>query len=59
MFAILAAIAFGVAFILHLAGGGKPPLDPAGLALLGALFLAVHLIAPWWPASWRARRPAP
>ena len=46
MLAILAAIAFAVAFVLHWAGGGHNPIDVTGLALLGLFLLALHLIIP-------------
>ena len=46
MLAILAAIAFAVAFILHWVGAGKNPIDPDGLMLLGLFLLALHLIVP-------------
>jgi hypothetical protein len=46
MFAILAAICFGLAFFFH---GGQLTIhsawfDPTGLLYLGLTFLAIHLI---------------
>ena len=49
MFGLIAAICFAVAFILHWAGGGHNPVDPAGLGYLGLFFLALHLLWPWTP----------
>ena len=46
MFAILAAICFALAFIIH--GGGisvhSAWFDPEGLLFLGLTFLAIHVI---------------
>jgi hypothetical protein len=45
IFAILAIIAFAIAFILHVAGSGKLVEDAW---LLGLVFVACHLAAgPW------------
>jgi hypothetical protein len=52
MFAILAAICYGVAFILHWGGGGKSPFDVLGLVILGSVLVAIHLATGiGWP--WR------
>jgi hypothetical protein len=46
MFAILAIIAFAVAFILHVAGVGKYVSDAE---ILGWLCIAAHLVWAVWP----------
>ncbi|WP_144119073.1 hypothetical protein [Catellatospora sichuanensis] len=44
MFAIIAAICFGLALLLDLLGEGVEPLFTVGtLTLLGLLFVALHL----------------
>ncbi|GAA1405465.1 hypothetical protein ACFQO7_35085 [Catellatospora aurea] len=44
MFAIIAAICFGLALLLDLLGEGVEPLFTVGtLSLLGFLFIALHL----------------
>ncbi|MEU7825200.1 hypothetical protein [Catellatospora sp. NPDC049111] len=44
MFAIIAAICFGLALLLDLLGEGVEPLFTVGtLSLLGFLFVALHL----------------
>lgn len=51
MFAILAAILYLIAFVLHWAGKGTNPFDVEGVFLLGMISLALHLYVhhPWWP----------
>lgn len=46
MLAVLAAVCFAVAFVLHWAGGGHNPIDVTGLTLLGLFLLALHLVVP-------------
>lgn len=44
MFAILAAISFGVAYVLDIARADPPiALTPGALTILGLLLLALHL----------------
>jgi hypothetical protein len=49
MFAILAAICFAVALVLHLAGAGSGHLDVSTFELAGLLFLALSAVVPGWP----------
>jgi hypothetical protein len=51
MFAILAVIAFAIAFILHVAGSGRFVVDAE---ILGWLCIAAHLA--WAVYPWRGRR---
>ena len=49
MLAVLAAICFAVAFVLHLAGAGSGHLDVLTFELAGLVFLALAAVAPGWP----------
>jgi predicted Co/Zn/Cd cation transporter (cation efflux family) len=56
MFAILAAVCFGVAWVIH---GGEiavhsPWIDQTGLMLLGLVFVALHLVRVHGPGNWRS-----
>lgn len=56
MLGILAAITFGIAYVLDLAKANPPAaLAPPALLLLGLFFLALHLIGVG--TSWTVRRP--
>lgn len=48
MYAVIAAVLFAVAYVIH--GGAvdvhTPWLNPTGLALLGLVFTAFHLLVP-------------
>jgi hypothetical protein len=50
MFAVIAAVLFLIAFVLHWAAKGTSPFDVTGFMLLGLISTAVHLAvaAPWW-----------
>ena len=48
MFAVIAAICFAVALVLHLAGAGSGHLDETTFMLAGMLFLALAAIYPGW-----------
>ncbi len=55
MLAIIAAVLFVIAFILHAAGvGDSPVFTPMSLMLLGLACLALHLAG--WGTNWRRRR---
>jgi hypothetical protein len=56
VFAVIAAVLYLIAFVLHWAGKGTNPFDPFGVAMLASISLAVHLFVhyPFWP-----RRPPP
>jgi heme/copper-type cytochrome/quinol oxidase subunit 4 len=51
VFAVIAAVLYLIAFVLHWAGKGTSPFDVEGVFLLGMIFLAVHLWVhyPFWP----------
>ena len=49
MFAVLAAICFAVALVLHLAGAGSGHIDETTFMLAGMLCLALAAITPGWP----------
>ena len=49
MFAVLAAICFAVALVLHLAGVGSGHIDETTFMLAGMLCLALAAITPGWP----------
>ena len=53
MFAVIAAVLYLVAFVLHWAGKGTSPFDPQGVFYLGDIALAVHLAL---ATPWRWRR---
>lgn len=56
MFAIIAAVLFGLALLLELIDESLgDPITPTTLALAGLLFLALHLV-PSWRGRWRGRR---
>jgi hypothetical protein len=56
MLGILAAVTFGVAYVLDLVKADPPAaLAPPALLLLGLFFLALHLIGVG--AGWTVRRP--
>lgn len=56
MFAVLAAIAFGVGYVLDLAKADPPAaIAPPALLLLGLFCLALHLCGVG--AGWTVRRP--
>ena len=56
MLAVLAAIAFGVGYVLNLVKANPPAaLAPGALLLLGLFFLALHLCGVG--AGWSVRRP--
>jgi hypothetical protein len=50
VFAIIAAILYAIAFVLHWAGKGTNPFDPFGVAMLASISLAAHLalVGPPW-----------
>ncbi len=49
MLAVIAAICFAVALILHLAGVASGHIDEQTFMLAGMLFLALAAIYPGWP----------
>ena len=53
MFAVIAAVLYAIAFVLHWAGKGTNPFDAAGVFYLGCVSLAVHLALTGPP--WRHR----
>jgi hypothetical protein len=55
VFAVAAGVCFLIAFVLHWAGKGAVPFDPAGVFLLGMIFVAVHLAITL--PHWYRRRP--
>lgn len=50
MFAVIAAVLGGIAFVLHWVGKGTVPFDSDGVYLLGFISLCVHLalVGPPW-----------
>jgi hypothetical protein len=52
MFAIIAAVLFGLALLLHLIGESFGPVSSTTLMLAGLLFVALHLM----PGRGRGRR---
>jgi hypothetical protein len=63
LFAIIAAVLFGLALLLELIDENLGEvLTPGVLTLAGLLFLALHFAAPapgWGRRSYRGRRPGP
>jgi hypothetical protein len=57
VFAVIAAILYLIAFVLHWVGKGSAPFDATGVFYLGCISLAVHLAWYWYPAGWRGPRP--
>ena len=57
MLALISAILYLIAFVLHWAGKGTSPFDATGVFYLGCIFLALHLAWGWYPAGWRGPRP--
>ena len=55
MFAVIAGVLFLIAFVLHWAGKGTSPFDPAGVFYLGMIAVAVHLAITL--PHWLHRRP--
>lgn len=57
MFAVVAAIVFGLALLFDLADIQSDPFDYATLVTLGLLFVALHLagLGGAAPTSWRGR----
>ena len=53
MFAVLAAICFAVALVLHWTGGASGHIDETTFMLAGMLFLALAVVAPGW--TWPRR----
>lgn len=50
MFAVLAALVWGVGYFIDAAGEQAPAwLSPGALILLGLALLALHLATGWWP----------
>lgn len=50
MFAILAAVAWGVGYVIDGSGARTPAwLSPGALILLGLACVALHLATGWWP----------
>lgn len=49
MFAVLAAICFAIALVLHLAGAGSGHIDVTTFMLAGLLCLALAAVTPGWP----------
>ena len=49
MFAVLAAICFAIALVLHLAGLASGHFDETTFMLAGMLCLALAAITPGWP----------
>jgi hypothetical protein len=54
MFAVIAAVLFGLAVLLELIDESLGEVTPRLLELAGLLFLAIHLI-PSWRGRWRRR----
>jgi hypothetical protein len=59
MFAVIAAILFGLALILNIAKQTLGPLGVQALLLAGLLFLALHFAVPFGGRPFRGRRPGP
>jgi hypothetical protein len=49
MFAIAAAVSFGVALVLDITGTGRGSTSPQTFMLIGLLCLALAAIFPGWP----------
>jgi hypothetical protein len=59
MFAIVAAVLFGLALIFNLVHQSLGPIGVTTLLLAGLLFLALHFAAPWRGRGYKGRRPGP
>jgi hypothetical protein len=59
MFAIIAAVLFGLALILNLAHQALGPIGVTTLMLAGLVCVALHFGAPIGRKGYRGRRPGP